>query len=336
MARGGEVERNEGRLRMTMGITRIVLAALVAVGIAVTASAQPYPNKPIKIIVPLTAGSPVDVVGRLIGNHLSAALKQPVIVENRPGAGATIGAKAVASAEPDGYTLLHTAANHVIAPAAFKNLTYDPIKDFTPIGATATSPFVVVVTPNLPVKTVAELIAYSKANPGKLNWGFGLGTSPHVIGELFKHLTKADIASIPYKGGANAVTDILAGQIHMNIGTTATLVPLVTSGKLRAIAVIGEGRYADLPDVPTMVESGVPLAFTFWSGLLAPPATPPDVVRKLNATLNEVLASPEMKASMAKLGLLPKPGTPEQFRAFLETESREWTKAVGLTGVKID
>ena len=323
-----------------MGLTRITFAAFAVAGLAsllaAEAQAQPYPNKPIKIIVPLTAGSPVDVVGRLVGNHLSAALRQPVIVENRPGAGATIGAKAVAIADPDGYTLLHTAANHVIAPSAFKNLTYDPFKDFAPVGATATSPFVVVVTPKLPIKTVAELVAYSKANPGTLNWGFGLGTSPHLIGELFKHLTKADIASIPYKGGANAVTDILAGQIHMNVGTTATIVPLVNAGKLRAIAVIGEGRYADLPDVPTMAESGVPLSFTFWTGLLAPAATPPDVLQKLNATLNEVLASPELKASMAKLGLLPKPGTPQQFGAFLEAEAREWAQAVGLTGVKIE
>ena len=315
----------------------VAIAAFGAVLLgAAGVQAQSYPNKPIKIIVPLTAGSPVDVTGRLVGNHLSAALKQPVIIENRPGAGATIGAKAVAAAEPDGYTLLHTAANHVIAPAAFKNLTYDPIKDFAPIGATATSPFVVVVSPTLPVRTVAELIAYSKANPGKLNWGFGLGTSPHLIGELFKHLTKADIASIPYKGGANAVTDILAGQIHMNIGTTATIVPLVKSGKLRAIAVIGEGRYADLPDVPTLAESGVPLRFEFWTGLLAPAATPPDVVHKLSTTLNEVLASPEMKASMAKLGLLPKVGTPQQFLKFLEAERNDWIEAVGLTGVKID
>jgi tripartite-type tricarboxylate transporter receptor subunit TctC len=318
---------------------RMVFVALACAGVVslvAYAQAQPYPNRPIKIIVPLTAGSPVDVVGRLIGNHLSTALRQPVVVENRPGAGATIGAKAVASAEPDGYTLLHTAANHVIAPAAFKNLTYDPFKDFAPVGATATSPYVVVVTPKLPVKTVSELIAYSKANPGTLNWGYGLGTSPHLIGELFKHLTKANIASIPYKGGANAVTDILAGQIHMNVGTTATVVPLIKAGKLRAIAVIGEERYADLPDVPTMVESGVPLTFTFWTGMLAPAATPPDVLQKLNTTLNEVLANPELKASMAKLGLLPKPGTREQFAAFLEAERREWAQAVGLTGVKID
>jgi tripartite-type tricarboxylate transporter receptor subunit TctC len=316
---------------------RIALAALAVLATSLaTADAQPYPNRPIKIVVPLTAGSPVDVVGRLVGNHLSAALRQPVIIENRPGAGATIGAKSVASADPDGYTLLHTAANHVIAPSAFKNLTYDPLKDFAPIGATATMPFLLVVTPNLPVRTVPELVAYSKANPGKLNWGYGLGTSPHLIGELFKRMAKADIASIPYKGGANAVTDILSGQIHMNIGTTATLMPLVKAGKLRAIAVIGERRYAELPDLPTIAEGGVPMTFTFWSGLLAPGATPPDVVGKLSTTLNEVLASPELKASMAKLGLEPKPGTPQQFGAFLEAERRAWAEAVDVTGVKID
>jgi tripartite-type tricarboxylate transporter receptor subunit TctC len=316
------------------------IAAFAALGamvlLSADAHAQSYPNKPIKIIVPLTAGSPVDVVGRLVGNHLSAVLRQPVIIENRPGAGATIGAKTVASADPDGYTLLHTAANHVIAPATFKNLPYEPLKDFAPIGATATSPFVVVVTPKLPVRTVSEFIAYSKAHPRTLNWGFGLGTSPHLIGELFKHLTKTDIASIPYKGGANAITDLLAGQIHMNVGTTATLVPLVKTDKLRAIAIIGEGRYADLPDVPTMEESGVPLRFTFWSGLMAPAATPIDIQQRLNAALNEVLASPELIASMNKLGLEPKPGTPQQFGAFLERERQAWAEAVNLTGVKID
>ena len=202
-----------------MVTARRMLAVLVAIGVAsfaaAEAQAQPYPNKPIKIVVPLTAGSPVDVVGRLVGNHLSAALRQPVIVENRPGAGATIGAKSVAVADPDGYTLLHTAANHVIAPAAFKNLTYDPLKDFAPVGATATSPFVVVVTPKLPVRTVGELIAYSKANPRTLNWGYGLGTSPHLIGELFKHLTKADIAATPYKGFSGLHRSLFLSTVHL-------------------------------------------------------------------------------------------------------------------------
>ncbi|MEA2990601.1 MAG: hypothetical protein QOG83_3312 [Alphaproteobacteria bacterium] len=312
------------------------LTAFALLACSTTAKAQPYPNKPVKIVVPLTPGSPVDVVGRLVGQHMSTVLKQPVIVENRPGAGATIGARSVAGAEPDGYTLLHSAANHVIAPSAYKNLSYDPIKDFSPVGAVATSPFVVVVTPSLPVRTVPELIAYAKANPGKLNWGYGLGTSPHLIGELFKHITRTDIAAIPYKGGAQAVTDMLGGQIHMNIGTTATLVPLVQSGKLRAIAVIGEGRYPDLPDVPTMAESGVPLALTFWTGLLAPAGVPAEIVGKLNATLNDVLRSRELKDSMAKLGVQPNPGTPQDFGNFLLAEMKEWSSAVMVTGVKLD
>jgi tripartite-type tricarboxylate transporter receptor subunit TctC len=321
-------------IRKSVCLSALALTLVAAASVA--AHAQSWPSKPIKIVVPLTPGSPVDVVGRLVGQYLSAALHQPVIVENRPGAGATIGAKSVAIADPDGYTLLHTAANHVIAPAAFKNLSYDPVGDFAPVGATATSPFVVVLTPSLPIKTISELIDYAKANPGKLNWGYGLGTSPHLIGEMFKHITHADIASIPYKGGAQAVTDILGGQIHMNIGTTATVVPLVRTGKLRALAVIGEGRYQDLPEVPTMVESGVPLAFTFWTGLLAPAGIPADVMKKLNTTLNEVLRNPELKESMAKLGLDPKPGSPKDFADFLDVERREWGNAVQVTGVKID
>ena len=315
---------------------RILLAAVAAISFAAPAAAQPYPNKPVKFVVPLTPGSPVDVVARLVGQHLSTALGQPVIIENRPGAGATIGAKSVAIAEPDGYTLLHTAANHVIAQSIYKNLTYDPIKDFAPVGAAATSPYLLVIRPDLPITTVAQLVAYAKANPGKLNWGFGLGTSPHLIGEVFKHLTQTDIAAIPYKGGAQAVTDILGGQIHMNIGTTATLVPLVRSGKLRALAVIGDARYPELPDVPTMTESGVTLALYFWSGILAPVGVPADIIKRLNGALNEVQHSPELIASMAKLGLQPKHGSPQDFAAFLESEKKEWAHAVEVTGVKLE
>jgi tripartite-type tricarboxylate transporter receptor subunit TctC len=315
----------------------VLTASIVVPGLCARAQAQPYPTRPIKVVVPLTAGSPVDVVARLVGQRQSAALGQPMVIENRPGAGATIGAKSVAIAEPDGYTLLHTAATHVIAPAVYGNLTYDPIKDFTPIGTVATSPFVVVVAPALPVKNMQELIAYAKAKPGTLNWGFGLGTSPHVIGELFKHITQVDIASISYKGGAQAVTDILAGQIHMNIGTTATLVPLVRAGKLRAIAVTGDARYPDLPDVPTMIESGLPqLSLTFWTGIVAPRATPPEVISRLGATLGDVLGTGEMKERMSKLGLQPEVGSPHDFAAFLNSEMKAWADAVTLTGVKLD
>jgi tripartite-type tricarboxylate transporter receptor subunit TctC len=316
---------------------RILLGMLLALCVHGSAHAQPYPSKPIRVIVPLTPGSPVDVVARLVGQHWSAALGQPVIIENRPGAGATIGAKAVAIAEPDGYTLLLTAANHVIAPSAYKNLSYDPIKDFFPLGSVAVMPFVIVIANSVPANTVPEFVAYSKANPGKLNFGFGLGTSPHLLGELFKLTTGANLASIPYKGGAQAVSDILTGQIHMNIGTTATLVPLVQAGRLKAIAVTGEARYPELPNVPTMTESGFPqLSLGFWAGLMAPAAIPPDVGRKLNVTLNNVLLSPEMKTSMAKLGLQPKASSPQEYGEFLQAEMRDWAAAVTATGVKLD
>jgi tripartite-type tricarboxylate transporter receptor subunit TctC len=194
-----------------------------------------------------------------------------------------------------------------------------------------------VVAPSLPIGNLRELIAYAKANPGKLNWGFGLGTSPQLLGELFKHITHTDIAAIPYKGGAQAVTDIMAGQIHMNIGTTATLVPLVHAGKLRAVAVTGDARYPDLADVPTMTESGLPeLSLTFWTGLLAPGATPPAVITKLNTTLNDVLRTNTMKQSMAKLGLQPRSVSPQEFAAFLQSEMKQWADAVAVTGVKLD
>jgi tripartite-type tricarboxylate transporter receptor subunit TctC len=313
------------------------ILGLLGLGLVGPAQAQSYPSKPVKIVVPLTPGSPVDVVARLVGQHLSSALGQPVIVENRPGAGSTIGAKAVATAEPDGYTLLLMAASHVIAPSAYKNLTYDPIKDFTAIGAVANSPFVFVVSPSVPVKNLKELVAYAKANPGKLNWGFGLGTSPHLLGELLKHIAHIDIAAIPYKGGANAVTDMLAGQIQMNIGTTATLVPLARSGKLRAVAVTGEARYHDLPDVPTVTESGLPqLSLTFWTGILAPAGVPADVVNKLNSTLATVLRDPATKEQLGKLGLQPNPLSPQDFAKFLDQDMKSWADAVKLTGVKLN
>jgi tripartite-type tricarboxylate transporter receptor subunit TctC len=321
-----------------MRTMRLLLLALLGVWLFGPARAQGhYPTRPIKVVVPLTPGSPVDVVARLVGQQWSPALGQPVIIENRPGAGATIGAKTVAAADPDGYTLLLTAANHVIAPSAYKNLSYDPIKDFAPLSSVAVMPFVIVIANSVPANTVPELVAYAKANPGKLNFGFGLGTSPHLLGELFKLTTHTDIASIPYKGGAQAVSDILTGQIHMNIGTTATLVPLVKAGRLKAIAVTGAERYPELPDVPTMIESGYPqLSLGFWAGILAPAQTPADVMRTLGTTLTTVLLSNDMKANMAKLGLQPKASSPQEFGEFLLHEMRDWSAAVAATGVKLD
>jgi tripartite-type tricarboxylate transporter receptor subunit TctC len=261
--------------RTTLALALVALAALAG-----TAPANSYPNKPITIIVPLTAGSPVDVVARMISQSLSVALGQRVIVENRPGAGGTIGAKAVAIAEPDGHTLALNAVNQVIASAIYPNLSYHPIKDFASVGGAALSPYVFVVPPSLPVKTLQELVDYAKARPGQLNFGYGLGTSPHILGELFKSTMKVDLANIPYKGGAQAINDMLAGQIHLNIGTPSTLVPLIRSGKLRAVAVTGTERYPDLPEIATVGESGQPqLSLTLWMGMLAP-AHPPAPSRR--------------------------------------------------------
>jgi tripartite-type tricarboxylate transporter receptor subunit TctC len=318
-------------------VRRCVLAIMLALGVSSDAFAQAYPTKPITIIVPLTAGSPVDVAARLAAQHLSAALGQPVIVENRAGAGGTIGTKYVAGAEPDGYVLMLNAVNQVIAPAMYKNLTYDPIKDFTSIGAVAQSPFVFVVPPTLPVQTLAEFIAYAKANPGKLNFGYGLGTSPHILGELFKSAAGVDLANIPYKGGAQAINDMLAGQIHLNIGTPATLVQLIATGKLKALAVTGDARYPDLRDVPTIIESGFPqLSLTLWMGMMGPAGMPPDVSKRLNTALNELLQSKQVRDSLARQGFVPTPGSPEAFEAFLYKEMDAWGRAVKLTGVKVN
>jgi tripartite-type tricarboxylate transporter receptor subunit TctC len=314
---------------------RTLITSMIAFGVAGPALAQS--SKPITIIVPLTAGSPVDVCARLIAQHLTAALGQPVIVENRPGAGGTIGAKYVAGAEPDGSVLMLNAVNQVISPAMYKNLNYHPIKDFSSIGGAALSPFVFVAPPSLPVKSLAEFIAYAQANPGKLNFGYGLGTSPHILGELFKRAAQVDLANIPYKGGAQAINDMLAGQIHLNIGTPATLVQLIRSGKLRALVVTGDGRYPDLPEVPTIIEAGFPdLSLTLWMGMMGPAGMPPAMVARLNTALNGALRSSQAKESLARLGFVPTPDTPEAFEKFLQREMDAWGRAVGVTGVKVN
>ncbi len=325
-----------------MSIARVWFSLLIAASFAVAATAtdahaQSYPSRPIKMIVPFTAGSPVDVMGRLIADHLSGRLGQPVVIDNRPGAGTTLGTKAAAAAEPDGYTLLFNSSSIVVAPAMYKNLDYDALKSFAPVANVAFSDWVMVVPPLLPARSVQEFVAYAKANPGKLNFGFGQGTAPQLVGEWLKVKTGIDVASVPYKGGAQAVTDMLGGHIHLNIGTTATLLPLIKDGKLRAIAVWGEKRYPDLPEVPTMIESGFPgIALGFWVGLLAPAGPPAPIVERLNSEINAILSTPAMKASMGKLGLEPRPGSPQQFSAFLADELPKWAEIVRVAGVKVE
>ena len=243
--------------------------------------------------MPFPPGGPTDYVARLVAQHVSANLGQ-VVLDNRPGAGGTIASKAVANAEPDGYTLLYgSSATLGIAPALYKNVEYDPIKSFAPVALVSRVPFVLGVAAAVPANTLSEFIAYAKANPGKLNFGATIGTPPHLVGELFKVTTGADIYYIPYKGAAQAMTDLLAGQMHMTIEGATTLLAHIQSGKVRPLAVMSPQRIPALPDVPTMLEhgySGFPPAS--WTGVLAPAGTPASIVGKLNAAINDALQSP--------------------------------------------
>ena len=259
---------------------RSVAAGLVIVGLsAVPAAAQSFPAKPIKMVVPYTPGSPVDVLARLATQHAGTRLGQTIVIDNRPGAGTTLGTKAAAAADADGYTILIAATSFIISSVLYPNPGYDLAKSFVPVSMLARSPQVMVIAPEVPAGTVTEFVAHAKANPNKLNFGFGLGTLPQILGETFKAVTKTDIVSIPYKGGAQAITDMLGGRIHMNFGTPPTLLPLIQQGKIRALAVTTDARYRDMPDVPTMTESGLPqLALTFSAGVLAPAGTPEPIL----------------------------------------------------------
>lgn len=313
------------------------MLVLMASAVASPALAQQYPVRPIKMIAPLTAGSPVDVVARLFAQHLALQLKQNVVVENRPGAGTTIGMKAAALAEPDGYTLLFQSSSLVVAPAMYKNLDYDPTKVFTPVANVAWGSWVTVVSPSLPVRSPKELIAHAKAHPGTLNFGYGQGTAPQLVGEWFNKTNGLQIASVPYRGGMQAITDMLGGTIQLNIGTTATLLPLIREGKLRAIAQWGRTREADLPDVPTMIESGFPgLSLGFWVGLWAPAGTPPAIVNALNTAANTALGTPETKEAMARLGVAPSIGSVKNFADFIADEAPKWADIVKVASVQVE
>jgi tripartite-type tricarboxylate transporter receptor subunit TctC len=322
------------RIRNTavaFALPAFVVAGLAGVG---ASSAQTHPSKPIKFIVPLASGSPIDAMARLAAPALSLRLGQTVVVENRPGGGGTISTKEVARAAPDGHTLLFVGVNHVFAPAMSKDVGYDPVKDFAAIATVGSVSWILVVAPSVPVGSVKELVAYAKANPGKLNWGFGQATGPHLFGELFNAATGIELARIPYKGGPQAIPDMLGGRIDLNIGVTANLLPLIRDGKLRALAVTSEARDPDLPDVPTMSESGLPrLTRTAWSGLLGPAGTPLEIVNRLNAEIHASMNTPEMKVSMARLGFQPKTGSPQDFAALIADEIATWGMAVKLAGI---
>jgi tripartite-type tricarboxylate transporter receptor subunit TctC len=326
-----------------MRITRRgLLTGTVAAGFGLSAGriarAQGFPNKPVKVVLPYTAGSPNDVIARVIGPVLTSRLGQPVVIDNRPGGGTAVGLKAVMSSEADGYTLLFTnTPTHVIAQLVSKGFTYDPLKDFSPIVTVGSTSLVLVVPPSIPARTLKEFIDYAKANPGKLNFGFGQGTLPHLVGEAFKMVTGTDIASIPYRGGAQAITDMLGGRIHMNLGAGATLVPLIRDGKIKALAVTSAKRGDELPDVPTMAESGLPeLTTVTYYGFLGPAGTPADVIGRINHEVNEALKSAELRASMVKVGFEPTGGSPADFGTLIAEQLQRWAPIVKATGFQMD
>ena len=321
---------------------RVVLTAAAAIAIALHlahAGAQPYPARPIKMIVPFPPGGPVDVTARILAQHLPRTLGQTVVVENRAGAAGSLGAKAVASAEPDGYTLLcGNISTLVVLPAVTSNRDYDPGKVFVPVAKISQNYEVLVVHPTFPARSVAQLVAHAKANPGKLNFGSaGHGNATHLAAELFKLRTGVDIVHIPYKGAADALTGVMGGQVHMFFGDIAGILPLVREGALRALAVSSERRNALLPDLPTMMESGVPdYVVLTYIGVVAPAATPADIVATLNSAINASLMSPEVAAAFAKLGAEVRPAPPQEFAAFLAAETRKWEQVAKTANIRVE
>lgn len=320
---------------MITGRTFVVIAALLTIFTG-PAAAQSYPSRVIKLILPYTPGSPNDVMARLLTQHLQTRLGQAIVIDNKPGGGTVIGTKAAAGAEPDGYTLLFISSALVIDPA-MKGVAYDPFKDFTPVAAVTTTSWLITVSPALPVKTVAEFVAYTKQHPGTVDFAATQGTAAILVAERFKQLSTADMLIVPYKGGAAALPDFLGGRIQVLNPTPSTSLPLIRDGKMRALMITSPARSAELPEVPTAREVGLPaLTLEFWAGILAPAGTPPDIVGKLNAAINETLRSDEMKTSMAKLGFDAKLGSPQDFAKFITEETPRWTEIVKATGVKAE
>jgi tripartite-type tricarboxylate transporter receptor subunit TctC len=316
-------------------VARSLVATLLPVAVSLIAGdaavAQTSPGRLVKVICSVPAGSPVDVTARLVTNDWSKRLGTTIIVENRPGGGGTIGAKDFAKAEPDGRTLLFGAIGDAFAS---KIVGHDPANDLVPVATAASWPWILVVRPEIPATSVQQLIDHAKANPGKLSWGFGQGTAPHMYGEMFKAATGIEVADIPYRSGTQAVTDLLGGRIDINFSTVSNLLPLVREGKLRAIAITGAARSPELPDVPTMAEAGFPqLTRADWTGFWAPPGTPAGIVSRLNGEINAGLTTPEMKAAMKKLEFEPKVASPQDFARFIVAEIDAWTPAAKVTGI---
>jgi tripartite-type tricarboxylate transporter receptor subunit TctC len=321
---------------------RALLAAALCAGVlhaASPASAQSYPNRPIKVVVPFPPGGPTDGMARIISDRLGAVLGQPIVVENKGGAGGGIGGKFVAEAEPDGYTILMSPGGSLTTgPVINPNIGYDPARALRSVAQLVEMPIIVAVNPDLPVHSMAELVSYAKDNPGKVKWGSqGFGTAPHLLIELFKLENNVNVVHVPYRGTGPMLNGILGGEVQIVADPSTTVLPHIQAGKLRPIAIAGEARIAQLPKVPTVVEAGFPyMVSPFWLAVTAPGATPREIIAKLNAAFRQALAVPETQKRLGALGAEVKIGTPEELGKMLATERTKWSRVVKAANLKLE
>jgi len=317
----------------------LAIAAAIALAVPGLASGQAYPAKPIHFIVPYPAGGPLDTVARLLGQKVSESVRQPVIVENKPGAGGNIGADLVAKSPPDGYTILMGAvATHAINPTLYAHIPYDPVKDFAPVTQVASTPNVLVVNPSLPVASVKEFIAYAKAHPDALNFGSGsTGSAGHLAGELFKAMAGVRMVHVPYKGAGPAMQDLIGGRIQLMFDNLASSLAQMRAGRVKALAVTTAKRSALAPELPTIAESGLPgFDISTWFGVFAPGGTPRDIVERLHAEFVKALADPAVRETMLKLGAEPVGNTPAEFAAYIQSEARKYAEVIKASGARVD
>ena len=319
---------------------RLVRTAAIACAtvLALGAQAETYPNRPVKIIVPFAPGGFTDVVARILQTQLAAALGQPVVIENKPGAGSTIGTGEVARAKPDGYTLAMVSTTHTITPSIYKKMPYDAIADFTPVMKLAEGPYVLVVNPSLPARSVRELVALAKAEPGRIDYASsGNGSSQHLVGALFAQMAGVKLNHVPYKGSGQAMQDLVGGQVKVSFVGGPNAVPYLANGRLRALGVTTRKRSADLPDIPSIDEAGIPgFDATLWLGLLAPPGTPVEIVSTLREAVTRALSTPEARKLVNSAGVDVALSSPEEFAALLKSEVERWGKVVKATGATVN
>jgi len=314
-------------------------AVALLLALSPQANAQAYPSKPIRFVVPYPAGGPLDTIARLLAAKVGESVKQPVVVDNKPGAGGNIGADIVAKSPPDGYTIVMGAlATHAINPTLYKAIPYDPVKDFTPITQVASTPNILVVNPSVPATNVREFIAYAKANPGKLAFGSGsIGSGGHLAGELFKTMAGVDMVHVPYKGAAPAMQDLVGGQIQVMFDNLASALTQVRAGKVRALAVTTAKRTSLAPEFPTIAESGLPgFDIETWFGILAPAGIPREVLDRLHAEFTRALAAPDIREKMLNLGAEPVGNRPEEFAAYIHSEAEKYARVIKASGAKVD